>query len=983
MLDERPSAYDAFLSYSHAADGRLAPAVERGLHRLAKRWNQVRALRVFRDQTNLAASPDLWGTITTALDRSRFFILLASPEAAASPWVGREVSHWIEHRERETFLIVLTGGVIAWAGDDFDWDRTDALPPRLRGWFDAEPLWIDLSWAGDEAHLSLGHAGFRRALAALAAPIHGSTVDAIDSEDARQHRLGRRLRRSAVAGVALLLAVALVLSTLLWSRTEGQRTADQSRALAARSQAVGDRDPELARLLALAGHAVGPTVESRTAMLLAADRPGLAAMDGGQPVHALAVGARGTLMAGGTEVRRWDLATRREVAPPRPMLDGPVRTVVFSPDLSHLAVTSRRKVEVWALDERGEPRNPRIIATEPLDDPDRPEHRTVSFSPDGALLAISGSGHSVRLWDVRASRQVAHSDLGRQPPALTTWTSNVAFSPAGSLIATGGRDGKLWFRDATTLAPVGEPLTVDTTDHAAPALAFSPDGALLATASPDGVVRLWDTAARRPVGEPLTAPAAGRSSVAFSHDGRLLATGDRDGAVRLFDVDTRRQVGDPLTGHVAPVLSVAFAPDGPTLVSGDGDGVIRVWDVENHSRTADPLTGHPGPVHAAAFSPDSRFLATGGDYGRDFAPPARGSYCAERGSDVCVRGDGWEASLTRLGFDTGLLGDDEIAHLRTRVVDGPTVLLWDTSKRTAVGRFTTGDTRTVRSLAYSPDGSTLLVGGAQAGPGVATAGTVSTMDPTTGRVRIAAQYGPIRPVWSVAYSPDGRTVALASNSLERDADKATVHYWDPVSGASIRTALKGRTAYTTAFSPDGRTLAAGADDGTVYLWPVDGGDGVTLAHDGPVRSVAFSPDGRTLATAGADNLVWLWDVASRRRIGEPLTGHTGQVHAVAFSPDGELLASGGGDGSVRLWHVASRQRVGPTHLAHDGSVRAVAFSPDGTMLAGVGEDGSVRLWRAGHLTDVERALCGQVSRSLTAEEWAEYAPDVPHRQVCP
>src|ERR1700742_3425625 len=70
--------YDAFLSYSHAADGRLAPAVQRGLHQLAKPWYRLRALRVFRDQLSLSANPDLWATIATALADSRFFILMAS-----------------------------------------------------------------------------------------------------------------------------------------------------------------------------------------------------------------------------------------------------------------------------------------------------------------------------------------------------------------------------------------------------------------------------------------------------------------------------------------------------------------------------------------------------------------------------------------------------------------------------------------------------------------------------------------------------------------------------------------------------------------------------------------------------------------------------------------------------------------------------------------------------------------------------------------
>jgi hypothetical protein len=85
--------YDAFVSYSHAADGRLAPALQRALHRLAKPWYQVRALRVFRDETALSTNPHLWTSITDALDESEWFVLLSSPEAAASVWVQRELAH--------------------------------------------------------------------------------------------------------------------------------------------------------------------------------------------------------------------------------------------------------------------------------------------------------------------------------------------------------------------------------------------------------------------------------------------------------------------------------------------------------------------------------------------------------------------------------------------------------------------------------------------------------------------------------------------------------------------------------------------------------------------------------------------------------------------------------------------------------------------------------------------------------------------------
>ena len=74
--------YDAFISYSHAADNVAAPALQRALHSFARPWNRMRALRVFRDQTSLAASPELWPSIEAALGDARWLILMASPEAA-------------------------------------------------------------------------------------------------------------------------------------------------------------------------------------------------------------------------------------------------------------------------------------------------------------------------------------------------------------------------------------------------------------------------------------------------------------------------------------------------------------------------------------------------------------------------------------------------------------------------------------------------------------------------------------------------------------------------------------------------------------------------------------------------------------------------------------------------------------------------------------------------------------------------------------
>ena len=84
-------AYDAFVSYSHEADEPLASALEHGLQRLARPWNQRRGMSVFRDAGNLNLSAHLWGSIQQALDDSRFLIFVASPASASSPWVAREI----------------------------------------------------------------------------------------------------------------------------------------------------------------------------------------------------------------------------------------------------------------------------------------------------------------------------------------------------------------------------------------------------------------------------------------------------------------------------------------------------------------------------------------------------------------------------------------------------------------------------------------------------------------------------------------------------------------------------------------------------------------------------------------------------------------------------------------------------------------------------------------------------------------------------
>jgi hypothetical protein len=83
------------------------------LERFAKPWYRSRALRVFRDTASLAANPDLWSSIEKALDASAWLVLMASPKAARSPWVNREVKWWLAHKSSQRLLVVLTDGEFA------------------------------------------------------------------------------------------------------------------------------------------------------------------------------------------------------------------------------------------------------------------------------------------------------------------------------------------------------------------------------------------------------------------------------------------------------------------------------------------------------------------------------------------------------------------------------------------------------------------------------------------------------------------------------------------------------------------------------------------------------------------------------------------------------------------------------------------------------------------------------------------------------
>jgi len=256
------------------------------------------------------------------------------------------------------------------------------------------------------------------------------------------------------------------------------------------------------------------------------------------------------------------------------------------------------------------------------------------------------------------------------------------------------------------------------------------------------------------------------------------------------------------------------------------------------------------------------------------------------------------------------------------------IKLWNLATGQQI-RTLQGHSGSVYSVAISPDGRTLA--------SCSDDKTVKVWDLATGwEIWTLNRHSDW--VWSIAISPDGQTLA----SVSRDD---TIKLWNLASGQEIRT-LKGHSyqVHSVAFSPDGRTLASGSVDKTIKLWNLATAQEIhTLkGHFDWVYSVAISPDGQTLASGSRDNTIKLWNLATKEEI-RTIKGHSDSVRSVAFSPNGQTLATSSLD-SIKLWDVANGQQI-CTLWGHFNSVRSVAFSPDGMTLASGSADNTINIWR--------------------------------------
>lgn len=567
----------------------------------------------------------------------------------------------------------------------------------------------------------------------------------------------------------------------------------------------------------------------------------------------------------------------------------------------------------------------------------------LAFAPDGSTLTAVTLYGRVLQWNPANGSLMAQQELApaRESPRPLT---RAAFSGSVDRVIVDGDASDIAVR-VDLRSGQKEILTAasETVRQSILRMAFHVESGQVAYADFDYVI----TVRRIGATEPLTVIRDHHQDIvalAFSPDGRWLVSADRGGRLQLQNFE-RTRGSRPLvleSGAAAPVASLAFSPDGRHLAILAKNRAFTLWELPSGRRVhAEPgLPGDMGPDldGHAVFSPDGRYVAWTGHHGR--AEVLDLSRADERDRRQSVRG-GPRAQFERLAFQPGG------RLLAAADVDG-SVFLWDLIDRKSLLPTLRGHAQRLSAMVFSPDGLSLATA-AQPGERPVGVGPVALWNLSPGRVRNGPHARALEAVRAVAFSPDGRRLAYASE----DSTVALLPVGAVADPARSLTALGLGALQTVAFSGDGRLAGAGSTEGQVVVWDVKGTDTAPVwlqqVHQGPVTGLAFTRRGPALlATASTDGTVKLYEPTQGRLL--RTLEHEDSVLALALSPGGEWLAAGTRKGKVKLWHLAGADAADPVPgyvlEAHgDQAVQGLAFSDDASRLVSAGFDDRIRLWR--------------------------------------
>lgn len=426
----------------------------------------------------------------------------------------------------------------------------------------------------------------------------------------------------------------------------------------------------------------------------------------------------------------------------------------------------------------------------------------------------------------------------------------------------------------------------------------------------------------------LPAPAWGQGlplAAAFSPDGQAIAVAAAR-ELRLHSAADLAAVrwSVPLG---APPAALSVSPDGALIAVAFGEAI----ELRAPADGALLRTIQAGaPVSDLAISPGGDLLAAALRDGRLAIWRLAGDGPPrELAPEEDVEGDLLPGPLASVAFspngDLAVSGD----------VNG-NVLVWQVAEGALAQALSLGS-RAVADVAFSPDGLTIAAAseGWRSEPGAAWLWPVEGGEPRW--LTVEDEQSLLAPALRLAFSPDSAelTLGVADGSLLR---------WSLIDGSLTNQLFGHRAAITAlAYDPAGERMLSASRDGSLRIWDAPGLE-IGRLSDLPAISAVALVDGAAplIAVAGEDGSLRIWPAGAAP--GPPIDAHLGWANALAVGPDRALIASAGDDGAIRLWGLPGGEPWGELR-GHSGPVLSLAFSPDGALLASGGADGTVRLWR--------------------------------------
>ena len=547
----------------------------------------------------------------------------------------------------------------------------------------------------------------------------------------------------------------------------------------------------------------------------------------------------------------------------------------------------------------------------------------LDLCPDGILATMDDAKPvpTILLWSVADGHQLRKITPGGTPNVLR-------LDPQGTVLIVGMHDGSIAVWDARAGVVLKPKLEGEAGGVAA--LAFSADGTILAVGHQDrehrSSIDLWDTREWTRRGSPIRGQVTGVRSLAFSPDGTRLVSGGEDHSLIVRRVELG--AGTVRLSHPDSVAGVRFTPDGKTLVTAGGKGGIwtgsdhriRLWDAAT-GKLIRELEGHTDSVHSIDVSPDGRMLASGsGDNSVRLWPLAAGAQPRVLGQHQhAVR----SVAFSPDGRTLASASDDQ------------TVMIWDVETGRPLHAPLTGWRQAVNSVVFSPDGAQLATG---SGPQLL--GGVDRLAQNAILLWRVADWSlehHIRPghsnaILSLAYSPDGASLVSGSGTTMGEA-VPVVQFWDPRSGLPKGEPLRGHVdeVHALAFTRDGGLLVAaggcscGSTRTEIRLWDVTTHrpfGGAFHVHDGLVSGVSLSPDGTRLASSSWDHSTLVQDFGT-----EAWLRHACEMANRDFTP-GERVEFSGAASPCPGTIAASAQAFVPDVIA---PLPTVEEPPDSAM----------------------------------------------------